>query len=1522
MADQIVVSFDFPGVAEGERAVKMLSSLQATLKAGTGAGKSLEEVRKIMVGMKGQASIFEDLRNSINGLNASAANLKAGFTTSITGLGNIVKSEFATLAAQIKTLAPQLGTSGVSAGKAMGAGVSAGLTTELTKAQVKAAAQAKGIAAQIGGMEFVGEYSPYNARTSTAAFLKKSESDTKATNAAIYRSNLQNAKSLSAAEIAFNKSVTADTSASYRSMYAYKTAEAKKAAASETAFTKAVTADTAATYNRIYTYKVAEAKKAATAETAFTNAITADTATTYNRMYAYKTAEAKKTAAAETAFTKSIAADTMTTYNRMYAYKVAEAKKAAAAEIALAAGVASAQVRAATMMPSGVYSNVRTGRVVGEASAARATAGAMGAAGKPAEVDNLSRAFKDLTVSGNNAHSMARGLASGFNLLWLTWGNLAPLFVGAAISNGFVQTAKTGMEVAHTFGIIANLGGNTVAQVSALGVELNRIGKSGPFGPLEVVAAMRSLSLAGLEANDILKVTQSVLNFSVAGDTDLKTAADTLVYVSTAFGLGAQGFGRVADVISKAAAESMSSVESFAGAMRQASVIGSQYGVSLEDTAVGIAALSQIGIQGTAAGTALRNMYADLSGRSMHVAKILKAQGIEMRDAATGGFRPMLDVVADLNTKLQQLEPLAQKNLLQAILSERGAKGIIELLQLINREADDLGSGLPNALAELQRTVTESYGFAAISAAKLSQTADSQFKAVRATMQTSMNEAYAAMEPVLLLIADSLKRTFGSPEFVSSLTNMVTLVARLGQTLINFGAMLVDHLNIVLSAVAAYIAWNAAVRIRAALVAMSTAATLAATAATVVDTAATVANNVAKAGAVGMLGRFGALIPGIGTAVAIASAAWMSYDYWVSASKDSAKEADDLYNTNVIKSLRDQTDKIAALNELRRTGLSLTEAQAVLDAKGQMAKSTAPAQAGYAKAQAAEQKAWEDFQKASDISQAGGGGSDRYLANLKNTAVESSKVASKAYNDVTNAMVVMRGEQTRHVEVTKEQTELDKAADKARKEARFKSGPGTFDLATVGGDRDANRLAREADRVEKASLEYRQRMIEEAAQLEVRKLEDVAKVRENSRAQGFIGDLEYYQFRIQNASDIAAIEVNAIRDSIELRKGAKFVGPSSEKDRIDNLKALVILEGKLAETTTNNTTAAIILGSTWTETGRKITESMRAATVATDNYLENLRVANSLQTSGMGLGNDARERQNAESKILQTYIAQVKVQRDLATSLMGQTNADGTSKYTDDKKAEVDFGISEARRLYEGERAISAAGYAQKRLDESNWQLGLSEGINNYISDAGNMYKQSESLAANAFKGMSDSLVDFVMTGKLSFTSLAQSILADLTRMIIQQEMFNALKAVGGGSGIASWIGAGVSGMMGGGSGPELLSTPNTFAKGGAFNNAPGLSAYSGSIVSKPTIFPFARGGGLMGEAGPEAILPLKRGAGGKLGVQATGGGGMGDVYVTVDATGSKVEGDDNRSNQLGAMIGNAVRAILITEKRPGGMLA
>ncbi|MFK3690419.1 phage tail length tape measure family protein [Agrobacterium tumefaciens] len=91
----------------------------------------------------------------------------------------------------------------------------------------------------------------------------------------------------------------------------------------------------------------------------------------------------------------------------------------------------------------------------------------------------------------------------------------------------------------------------------------------------------------------------------------------------------------------------------------------------------------------------------------------------------------------------------------------------------------------------------------------------------------------------------------------------------------------------------------------------------------------------------------------------------------------------------------------------------------------------------------------------------------------------------------------------------------------------------------------------------------------------------------------------------------------------------------------------------------------------------------------------------------------------------------------------------------------------------------------------------------------------------------------------------------------------------GGGGGLFSSLFSGFSSLFGGGSGKGFFpSAPGgLYAKGGTFLD--GIGGYSNQVVNRPTLFAFAKGTGLMGEAGPEAIMPLTRDASGRLGVSA-----------------------------------------------------
>ena len=196
--------------------------------------------------------------------------------------------------------------------------------------------------------------------------------------------------------------------------------------------------------------------------------------------------------------------------------------------------------------------------------------------------------------------------------------------------------------------------------------------------------------------------------------------------------------------------------------------------------------------------------------------------------------------------------------------------------------------------------------------------------------------------------------------------------------------------------------------------------------------------------------------------------------------------------------------------------------------------------------------------------------------------------------------------------------------------------------------------------------------------------------------------------------------------------------------------------------------------------------------------------------------------------------------------------------------------------------------------------------LKSFAESAFKFAEQAENAVVKAFKGMEDAMVKFVLTGKLNFKDLANSIIADLTRMLVRaaitKPLFNFI-----------FPGLANGGVVDGG---EIVNS----AKGNVFAKNKIVPYAKGGVVTKPTLFPMANGMGLMGEAGPESVMPLKRGRDGKLGVIANGGG-VGNIVVNVDACGSSVEANETQSAELGKMLGAVVQAELIRQKRPGGLL-
>jgi len=112
------------------------------------------------------------------------------------------------------------------------------------------------------------------------------------------------------------------------------------------------------------------------------------------------------------------------------------------------------------------------------------------------------------------------------------------------------------------------------------------------------------------------------------------------------------------------------------------------------------------------------------------------------------------------------------------------------------------------------------------------------------------------------------------------------------------------------------------------------------------------------------------------------------------------------------------------------------------------------------------------------------------------------------------------------------------------------------------------------------------------------------------------------------------------------------------------------------------------------------------------------------------------------------------------------------------------------------------------------------------------------------------------------------------------------------------------------------------FANGGAFQGGSQIQAFAnGGVVGGPTMFPMNGGKtGLMGEAGPEAIMPLKRGANGKLGVEG-GGGGAVNVVQNFNFSANGDESVKRIISQEAPKIAKLATSEIVKQRRQGGSM-
>ncbi len=429
----------------------------------------------------------------------------------------------------------------------------------------------------------------------------------------------------------------------------------------------------------------------------------------------------------------------------------------------------------------------------------------------------------------------------------------------------------------------------------------------------------------------------------------------------------------------------------------------------------------------------------------------------------------------------------------------------------------------------------------------------------------------------------------------------------------------------------------------------------------------------------------------------------------------------------------------------------------------------------------------------------------------------------------------------KHAEVAKQIRETGLAAGKSEAEINKL-------IAAAAPKAGIGKAAADAVRLRKADLARDLADIQRALRGMSADYRNTESLLEASRAAGLISEREYFDERIRLLNLTSEVEEQALQKEINRRRQEKLTG----SEQVENLRHIADAEAELGRRRDDTSAQEKVLLIQQGAALKRNDLAYQQASASAQEYYDILVQGQQRELSAMGAGDQERRRLAGLEQIEDRYQQQL---FDLSrTRLAAQT---------DDQRKQIDDQVALVRSFRD--RALSTydeywSSVLEKQQDAS---IGLKEAVSNYLDEANNAALQTQQAFEGAFRGLEDLFVEVVRTGKLNFKSLADSIIADVARMMGRQGMSQLLGMM---------VGAG------GASGPQelgLWTTGLANAKGNAFAPSGLVRFEKGGVVATPTLFRFANGAGfspgLMGEAGPEAIMPLKRGRDGKLGVQGAG---------------------------------------------------
>lgn len=229
----------------------------------------------------------------------------------------------------------------------------------------------------------------------------------------------------------------------------------------------------------------------------------------------------------------------------------------------------------------------------------------------------------------------------------------AKVAVAAAAAYGAVRLLSGSITTISQFdesmAKLSAISGATATELSAMRDVAKELGSTTEFSAKQASDGLSFLAMAGFNAKEALATIPAVLDLATASGMGLAEAADTTSNIMSGFGIAAENASKVTDVLAKASSSANTTVSQLGSAMSTVAPISSALGIGLEGTAAAIGIMSDAGIQGERAGTALRGTLASLARPTTAAEEVLAKLGLSIADV-NPATNELSDIMAKLGT--------------------------------------------------------------------------------------------------------------------------------------------------------------------------------------------------------------------------------------------------------------------------------------------------------------------------------------------------------------------------------------------------------------------------------------------------------------------------------------------------------------------------------------------------------------------------------------------------------------------------------------------------------------------------------------------------------------------------------------------------------------------------------------------------------------------------------------------------------------------------------------------------------